>query len=358
MRRVDQVLPTFARWDAIGSHAVNVRRALRRAGFASDIYAEEASDDHEVRRLVALDGSSDTPDRAVIYHLSIGSPSVDVVRTRRGPKLVNYHNITPPSYFRFWDPLTAPRLALARRQLVELAPVTDIAVAVSQFNERELQEAGYRETAVAPILVDLSALDEADDPATATRLRRTKDSGGVDWLFVGRLAPNKAQHDLIKAFAVFRRVYDSRARLHLVGGSAARSYSDALHRFVNELGLTDAVDLTGSVSSAALAAHYRHADVFVCVSEHEGFCVPLLEAMHHRVPIVAYQAAAVPETLAGAGVVVADKAPATVAAAVARVVGDAALAGALADAGAARARDFALDRTEARFIEVLEGALS
>src|SRR5207248_3376126 len=170
----------------------------------------------------------------------------------------------------------------------------------------------------------------------------------------GRLAPNKAQHDLIKALAAYRRLYDPRARLHLVGTSSSESYRTALVAYADALDLVDAVEFTGSVSDGELAAHYRAADVFVCVSEHEGFCVPLLEAMHHRLPIVAYAAAAVPETLGDGGLLLNSKDPYTVAAAVQRVVSDADLRAQLVAAGTRRLHDFDLDRSR----EKLLGAIS
>jgi glycosyltransferase involved in cell wall biosynthesis len=177
-------------------------------------------------------------------------------------------------------------------------------------------------------------------------------------LFVGRLAANKAQHDIVKAFAAYRQFHDQRARLHLVGGGGDDPYGRTLRRFVEALGLQDAVTLTGGVSAAQLAAYYATADVFVVCSEHEGFCVPLLEAMHNRVPIVAYGATAVGETLARAGVVLPTKAPSVVAAAVARVVDDAALRGTLVDAGVERLGDFALERTRGKFWSAIEQVLS
>ena len=173
------------------------------------------------------------------------------------------------------------------------------------------------------------------------------------WLFVGRLAPNKCQHDLIKALAAYRRLYDPQARLHLVGGSSSNAYRTALEAFVDHLDLGEAVFLHGGVSPGALVAHYRAADVFVCLSEHEGFCVPLLEAVHHRLPVVALAEAAVPETVEGAGVLLPAKEPARVAAAVHRVLGDPDLRAALVVAGTARLADFALERTRPVLLDAI-----
>src|SRR5207248_9656296 len=169
----------------------------------------------------------------------------------------------------------------------------------------------------------------------------------------GRLAPNKAQHDLIKALAAYRRLYDPRARLHLVGTSSSESYRTALVAYADALDLVDAVEFTGSVSDGELAAHYRAADVFVCVSEHEGFCVPLLEAMHHRVPIVAYSAAAVPETVGDAGVLLDAKDAYTVATAVHRVVTDNELRAQLIEAGIERLREFDIAKSRRQLLDAI-----
>jgi glycosyltransferase involved in cell wall biosynthesis len=211
-----------------------------------------------------------------------------------------------------------------------------LGIADSGYNEADLIESGFTRTTVVPILLDLASLDV--EPAAAPA--RT---GAVTWLFVGRLAPNKAQHDIVKAFAAYRRFHNADARLHLVGGGREDSYARTLERFIHALGLDEVVTLTGGVSPAELAAHYRAADVFVVCSEHEGFCVPLLEAMHHRVPIVAYATTAVPETLGDA-------------AAVEHVVSDTALRAQLVEAGARRVRDFDISRTGPRFVEALTSA--
>nr|MDP9332102.1 glycosyltransferase [Actinomycetota bacterium] len=192
------------------------------------------------------------------------------------------------------------------------------------------------------------------DPAELGRLSDARAGGGVDWLFVGRLAPNKAQHDIVKAFAADRHLYDDRARLHLVGASSSHRYETALSDFVEALGLGDAVQIAGPVSAAALTAHYETADVYVIASEHEGFCVPLLEAMHHRVPIVAYSAAAVPETVGDAGLLLDAKDAYTVATAVHRVVTDNELRAQLIEAGIERLREFDIAKSRRKLLDAIE----
>jgi glycosyltransferase involved in cell wall biosynthesis len=267
----------------------------------------------------------------------------DFVAARPELLVVDHHNITPAAYFEVWEPPVVHGIAWGRRQLRQLADRATIGLADSTFNRGELDQLGFGRTAVAPILFDPAELAHAVDPAEVERL--TVD--GTVWLFVGRVAPNKCQHDLIKAFAVYRRVYEPDARLRIIGRSSSDSYLAALHRLVDGLDLGGSVDIVGGVSDATLGAHYRTADVFVSLSEHEGFLVPPLEAMHHDVPVVAFAAGAVPETVGAAALCLSAKGPGLVAAAVHRVVDDAALRAGLIGAGHVRLGELSLDASRA-----------
>ncbi len=183
-------------------------------------------------------------------------------------------------------------------------------------------------------------------------------AGGGLWLFVGRLVPNKCQHDVVAAFAAYRRVFDAGARLVLVGGVSSASYAQAVRAQVEGLGLSGVVELVGSVSDAELVRWYGRASVFVCVSEHEGFCVPLVEAMAAGVPVVAFGAAAVPETVGAGGLVLGDKSPLVVAAAVDRVLGDGVVRERLVGAGRGRVGELSLARARAQLHEFLNPVLA
>ena len=357
LRRLHQFVPTFEP-GAVGAHILELRRlAADVLGLEGEVFAEHVHPAMEGRaRPHRLYGRS-LPASAgdlLVYHMAIGSVVADFVRERREPLVVDHHNVTPPELYERWEPAAAYGCSWGRAQLPELAGRAILGVADSPYNEEELRQAGYRDTATAPILLDLEALvGHPPDEAALHRLQEAKLGGGADWLFVGRISPHKFQHDVVKAFAVYRRLYDPSARLHLVGGSSSATYWDALHRYAATLGLSQAVSLTGAVSDAVLAAHYRAADVLVCLSEHEGFGIPLLEAMAHDLPVVAFSSTAVPGTVGDAGVVLPAKEPAVVAAAVYRVVSDPTLAGALVAAGRARLAEFSLPRTRARWVELL-----
>ena len=177
-------------------------------------------------------------------------------------------------------------------------------------------------------------------------------------MYVGKISPHKAPHDLVKMLEVLRLTVDPAARLHLVGSPLGETYEPALRSFVSELGLDAVVNFAGSVSGAELEAYFQAADVFVMASDHEGFCVPLGEAMGHGVPIVAYGVTAVPETVGGAGLVLPDKSAALFAAAVGRVLGDAQLRAVLSAAGRERAAGFDLAASTRRFVSLVQEAVA
>jgi L-malate glycosyltransferase len=348
---VHQIIPVLTTADATSVHTIEVRRLLQDLGYESEIYVGDADGPaaglaHHHRDLPG------GPGVVLLYQFAIGSVLGDVVRDRTEPLGINSHNSTPAEYYEPWEPAIAHGLAWGRRQLAELEPRTRLAITVSQFNADDLAVHGYRRIQVAPVLVDIAAGVGEIDPVAADRIARDPD--GPRWLFVGRIAPNKAQHDIVRAFAAYRRLFAPTARLDLVGGPTSERYDAAVRRLAVVLGVADAVTFTGRVTPGELAARYAAADVLVCLSEHEGFCVPLLEAMHHRVPIVAYGASAVPETLAGAGIVLDDKDPITVATAAARVVDDPRVRVALVAAGQARLGELSLERGRAAMTVALE----
>jgi glycosyltransferase involved in cell wall biosynthesis len=351
MVAVHQFVPTLAPRDAVSGHYLRVRRALRAAGYASDIYAMDARNElaKEAKPFQSYHGRPGEP-TWLCYHSSIGSPIADFVAARPEPLIVDYHNITPAAFFDRWEPGLAVYLRAGRRQLRSLASRTALGLADSAYNAAELDRLGFQPTGVVPILFDRDDLHTEIDEATRERLASERPAGSSTWLFVGKVAPHKAQHDIVKALAVYRRVFDPGARLRIVGVAMSPSYERALAAYVDDLGLTDAVDFAGSVPDDVLGAYYATADVFVCLSEHEGFCVPLLEAMHHGVPVVAYGAGAVRETLGAGGLALEQKDPLTVATAVARIASGgsaASVRSALVHAGHERLHAFDLARSEA-----------
>jgi glycosyltransferase involved in cell wall biosynthesis len=353
---VHQFLPVFTAGDAIGNHVLQIRDTLRAAGYDSEIFADVIHPSVRRRARHFLDFRAPPEGRGVhlLYHLSTGSRMAAWLREQSLPVAVDYHNITPAEYFEQWEPATARVAREARAQMRRLASVAAYGLADSTYNTAELVQEGYPETAVVPILIDFADYDAAPAPATLARLRRSVESGGRRWLFVGRVAPNKCQHDIIAAFAVYRQLFDRRARLAIVGGRGLLLYARALERLVDELEVADAVEFADTVRFPQLLAHYRAADVFLSLSEHEGFCVPLVEAMHLGVPTVAFASTAVPETAGDATLLLTDKDPLTVAVAVHQVLTDDALRKGLIEAGRRRVDHFSLAKNRRRLLDALE----
>lgn len=334
--------------DAASNHTLLMQQLLHDMGVESDIYTDETHPSLAGRTKPYRDYAGGP----VLYQMAIGSPMADLLNARPDALAIDYHNFTPSEFFEAWDPPLVHGTAWGRRQMGMLAHRTSLGLAVSKFNEGELIESGYRNTAVAPLLLDLAMFERELDRTELDRLHAGK-GNGHDWLFVGRIVPNKCQHDVVKAFAAWRRG-GGEGRLFLVGGASSNRYETALKRFVDGLGLDGEITMTGPLPSPKLAAHLANADVFVCLSGHEGFCVPIVEAMYRRVPVVAYDAAAVGDTVGSGGIVLPDKDVASVATAVDMITSDPDLRDRLVAAGRRRVGDFALDHTRARRRELVE----
>ncbi|GAC1365052.1 MAG: glycosyltransferase family 4 protein [Actinomycetota bacterium] len=339
-----QYLPSFAGRDAIGLHVLEVRRLLRSLGLASEIFSEDihAEMRSTARSFEALTEALGVGNPGVLYHASTGSRHFDRLCSLGVPLICDYHNITQPAFFERWSPGAADNMRLAREQLAGLASSCERAIAHSHYSAAELTDLGFPEPAVVPILVDFARFDAPPDRRTAARLRREGAAPGAHWLYVGRVAPNKCHHHLIAAFAVYRSAYDPGARLSLVGGATSESYWKALEGLCRELELGAAVEFADTVSDGALLAYYRSADLFVSMSQHEGFGVPLLEAMHFGIPVLARAASAVPETVGEGGLLLDTSDPVAVAVAARRILGEEELRQALVKAGRARIEELSL----------------
>jgi glycosyltransferase involved in cell wall biosynthesis len=354
VRAIHQFLP-IVEPGAVTSHTLVAQRVLRDAGYESEIFTSLFGGDETFgAHPIDTYRHRARPDDLLVYQMAIGSAAADFVLSRPEQVVVNHHNLTPLQYFAGWEPVAAHGVVWGRQQLRRFAERGALGIPVSRYNDADLIEAGFETTTVVPFLIDDGARGVAPEPAVRAQLAATR--RGTECLFVGRIAANKAQQDVVKAFAAFRKFHDPDARLHLVGGGDDTLYGYAVRSFAAALGLEDAVVLTGPVPPAALAAYYEAADVFVVLSEHEGFCVPLVEAMLHEVPIVAFSAAAVPETLGDAGVLLTTKDACTVAAAVARVASDNSLRAAMTARGLERAAHYDVSRTGPAFVAALERA--
>lgn len=349
--RVWQVVPTFAANDAIGDHARQVDRLLREAGYDTAIYASVVQPGlTDVSRPISELMDSDNTDAALLLHHSTGSTAADRLLDRPEPLVVDYHNITPADFWAGWEPMVAAELAWGRRQLRALSGRALAALADSAFNAEELVSLGYPRVDVAPIVRNFGAVDRR--PRSA-RLR-----SDPEFLFVGRVSPNKCQHDLVAALALYKAVYQPAARLRLIGPVSSASYRAALGQLAQDLGVGDSVTIDDhGVPEDQLVAAYERATVFVCLSQHEGFCVPLVEAMRHGLPIVALKGSAVTDTVGDGGLLLTSHDPLLVATAWHRLATDATAWTALSAAGLARAAAFELEVTSKSFLAAFERAV-
>jgi L-malate glycosyltransferase len=339
---VHQVLATLGYGDAIGNEVLGIQRVLRDAGYQSEIFVETADPrlEHLTTDYWELPRASH-PDNILIHHFSIGSRASRIAYALPDRMALIYHNITPPEYFVGVHNRLVRLCYLGRRELGAYAARCDLALGDSEYNRQELEALGFAPTGVLPVIPDFSHLDGTPNYMQAGAF----DDDHVNILFVGRMIPNKRIEDVIRTFHAYQRWFNPRSRLLLVGAQGGfEKYAAMLHQFIDRLGVTD-VHFMGHVTNEELTAYYQLADVFLCASEHEGFCVPLIEAFHMGVPVVAYAATAVPATMDGAGVLYSRKDPIAVAALLDRIATDRDTAERIVDAQDAalarlRARDF------------------
>ena len=323
VRAVHQVLATLGYGDAIGHEVLGIQRVLRTAGYDSEIFVETADTrledlTYDYRDLV----DASHPDNLLIHHFSIGSRASRVAYALPDRMALVYHNITPPEYFIGVHKQLVELCWKGRRELKAYVDRCDLALGDSEFNRQELEAIGFPDTGVLPVVPDFSHLAGTPD----WRIAGQFDDERTNLLFVGRMIPNKRIENVIRIFHAYRTRFNPQSRLLLVGSHGGfEKYLTMLHQLVATLGTPD-VFFSGHVSNEELTAYYDVADLFLCASEHEGFCVPLVEAFHTRVPVVALAATAVPATLDGGGVLYDDRDPHHVAALVDAVLSDQAIA--------------------------------
>jgi len=321
---IHQILAGFADGDAISHEALQLREILRRWGCGSDIYCDPATVSpslrDECRPLTAY--SSKTGD-ICLHHYGINSLSTDFFLLSAAKKIIIYHNITPAEYFGGFDDALAARLLAGRSRLRDICRCVDAVWTVSHFNAAELKSLGVDNVQVFPLLFSPRMLDITPEPLIVAKFTDAL----KNILFVGRIVPNKRVEDVIKAFAWFNKTINPYSRLLIVGSNrSAPRYYAMLRMLAGDLDLPN-VCFEGFASPAGLAAYYRVADAYVCPSVHEGYCLPLLEAMHCDVPVIAREAGGMPEAMDGAGVMYAGLDEVELAELINRVLSDSELAG-------------------------------
>lgn len=305
MRKVWQFLPTFYFGDAIGNDCLAISRFLTSKGIENAIGAkvihpkmeEYASAFEEARKQIK-------DEDLIIYHLSVGDEMNDWFSALPNKKAVIYHNITPYKFFKTYSAVHIAVTQQGRWQMKKMADSVDLAIADSEYNAGELKKLGFPEAKVVPILMPFDDYRQEPDEETV----KAMSDGKKNILFVGRVAPNKCQEDIIAVFAEFKKKYNMDARLVLAGSfGGMEQYKARLDKYVETLGLTDDVLFTGHISFSQILAYYKTADAFLIMSEHEGFCVPVVEAFLFGVPVLACDYGAIGETMGDAGVLLSSQ---------------------------------------------------
>ena len=349
--RIDQILPNMAYGDAISDHAFELKRLFKSWGFESEIFAlfREGPISHSCR---PIDEFRPHSEDLIFYHYSIGCKKVsDLVLKSSGRKIFVYHNITPHQYFFKYSSVLFELLRDGREALTEFRDVVDLAIGDSDFNSQELLDLGYKKVETFPIFVDFRKFEGVSaDPQMLKYL-------GSEWttfLFTGRVVPNKAPHDLIRTFAWYYHHVNRFSRLILVGMAPIGGYFTQLLSLIESLGVKNSVFFPGRVKFSELLAIYQKTDVFLCMSEHEGFCVPLLEAMHFQIPILAYASSGIPFTLGNSGILFKRKDPELVSELAYLLTSDSGLRGKVIRGQNARLNDFKSSLLEKKYRDLVK----
>ncbi len=349
--KIYQMTPSISHGDAVSNDVLAIDAVIRQMGIPTGIYAESVAEKVKGR---AASWSEMAPQKEdiLIYHQAIGNDMCLWLKDFPCRKIMVYHNITPPHFFREYSKQTQWATAYGLECTRKMASYIDYCLADSEFNKQDLLRMGYTcPIDVRPVLIPYEDYRREPDAKTLEKY----DDDFINILFVGRVAPHKKQEDIIRAFCYYHRNLNPKSRLFLVGSDGGmENYSEALREYARDLGLEDAVLFRGHVSFPEILAYYHLADLFLCMSEHEGFCVPLIEAMLFDVPVMAYESTAIPYTLGGRGILLKDKNPVFVGKLMERVLQDPSLKARIIAGQARRLEDFSYDNVRTLLVRLLQ----
>ena len=348
MSAIHQFVPMLHRDDAVGRHTLRLREVLVARGIESRIYVEMVDPETEAETSVfARYADQARRDDILLYQFATASALAPWLAERRETLVVNYHNVTPPEYYAAWNNPMARHQLRALHERAHLAPRTSLGIAVSAFNEGELRTAGYARTAVVPPAA------VAPTAGVDVQRRGVNTDIGARWICVGRVAPNKGIELALMALLLTRAHYDPAATLLVVGRPVVPAYSRALERFVDELGIREAVTFRGGISDTDLVAAMGGSDVLIMASRHEGFGVPVIEAMTMGLPVVANREGALPEIIGDAGLLVDATDPYALADAATQAVSSSDLRRSLSEAGSRRVKELDLATAGDRAVDLI-----
>lgn len=350
--RVIQMLPTLAYGDAIGNDTLTLGATLEDGGYETKIYSGYIDPKIHDPLVAPAEDYDCHIDDVIIYHLSTGTEMNYTLSFYNCKKIIMYHNVTPSKFFANYDRYMADICDQGLRAAKYLATQADYCLADSQFNRNDLISMGYKcPIEVLPILI---AFDDYKKEPDTKVIEKYSDDGWTNIIFTGRVAPNKKHEDIIAAFAYYKKYINPKSRLILVGNHLMTpGYYPKLQRYMDVIGVEDVI-FTGHIRFDEILAYYKIADIFLCLSEHEGFCVPLVEAMCFDVPVIAYNSTAIKETLGGSGLLLEDKDPAVVAEAINYILSHEDVRNRIIQGQRTRLQYFSHERIKKRFLSILD----
>ncbi len=293
---IHQFSPSAVSGDGIGNGMFYLQKILREIGFESNIYAEdiESSLKKEVLSYKKIDKND--IDSILFIHYSIYydfSKWIDRLKLR---KIMIYHNITPYKFFKK-DTLLYNLCKRGVEYLPELSSKVEGVIGDSKLNSKELKESGFKNIETIPFLIDKDRILESK--WNYKKFNNLVDKFNI--IFIGRIARNKAQKDLIEIANIYAKI-NNNFKLYIIGGVTDIDYKNELEELIDRYNLKNFITITGKVSNEELYAYYRASNIFLCMSEHEGFGIPLIEAMLFNVPVIAYNSSNIKDTMNGGGV--------------------------------------------------------
>ena len=349
---INQFLPGVSLGDATTHFAEELQSIMldggmcEKSGIYSDFKHTPPLYQGQFKSFLTYQGN---PENIAIYHFGIGSEITDYFKQLPDKKILVYHNITPEKFFRFISPDKVDVLKQGTEQIKSLITCVDRALGVSRYNEKDLSQLGFTNTGVLPLV-----LDEAYFSGKADKnILNSYDNNQTKLIAVGRIAPNKKLEDVVKIFYYYQKLIDPDSWLFLVGSYGGMlNYCMYIRSLIEALNLKNVI-FTGHISHEQLLAYYQLADVFVTMSEHEGFCIPVLEAFHFNVPVIAYASSAIPETVNDAGILVHEKNHAAIAEMMYEVISTPELVNSLRQKGRKRLQSFTKELVAQQLKEIL-----
>jgi len=304
--KIHQILPNLSYADAIGNSVFDLQALFKKWGFESEIFVQTADKKllKKVFKIHEFDKNA-LEDTICLYHFSIGAGLSNFLEDLKCKKIIINHNITPPEYMKGLNDLAEHMINVGLQELSEIVKFADLVLCDSEYNRIQVEELGCKRAEVLPVVVNFDRLKKEHSEVIQNILTDDYDN----FLHVGRIAPNKKIEDIIKTFYFYKNLFNEKSRLFFIGqfeGMGVEGYHDSLLDLCEELEL-GGVYFTGKIEQDELNSYYKFCDAFISMSEHEGFCVPLIESMYFDLPILAYNSTAIPYTLDDSGILINKK---------------------------------------------------